>query len=201
MGCLISRRRVHGDGLTAPRQPCLGSSSESPSDDHDVASIREPPVTVVDLPPPVPTTGLNVINEDHKNQEDMPSQDSISLLSEDSNPPRSLRHVPLLTPADEENFFQKLYEVVKHGFAIWKELHKGKVLKFQDYDETVVNFEEFIDDWVTFGRRVDGSGFWEGHVRTGLGHEIYKLAGRGDILFGASMGGIRDFECWGGAAL
>jgi hypothetical protein len=91
--------------------------------------------------------------------------------------------------------------VVKHGFAIWKELHKGKVLKFQDYDETVVNFEEFIDDWVTFGRRVDESGFWEGYVRTGPGHEIYKLKSGGDILFGASMGGIRDFECWGGAAL
>src|SRR5271154_1782931 len=44
MGCLMSRRRVHGDGLTATRQPCLGSNG---SDDHDVASITEQPVTVV----------------------------------------------------------------------------------------------------------------------------------------------------------
>src|SRR5271155_3419921 len=105
----------------------------------------------------------------------MASHDSVSLLSEDSNPPRSLRHTPLLRPADEENFFQKLHEVVKHGFLIWKEKHKGKVLKFQDYDETVVNFEEFIDEWVTSGRRVDESGFWEGYVRLGLGYEIFKL--------------------------
>ena len=118
MGCLISRRRVHGDGLTATRQPCLGSSSESRSDDHDVAATTKPPVTVVRLPPPVLTTGLSFINEDLEDLEDTASEDSDSVLSEDSNPPRSLRHTPLLTTADEENFFRKLHEVVKHGFLI-----------------------------------------------------------------------------------
>jgi hypothetical protein len=63
-----------------------------------------------------------------------------------------------------------------------------------------VNFEEFFDEWVTFGRRLDESGFLEGHVRTGPGHEIYKLKRGGDILFSASMGNSR-FRMLGGAAL
>jgi len=51
-----------------------------------------------------------------------------------------------------------------------------------------VNFEEFIDEWVTFGRRVDESGFWTGHVRLGLGYEIFKLKRRGKILPRGSHG-------------
>jgi hypothetical protein len=189
MGCLMSQRRVHGDGLTATRQPCLGS------DDHDVASIIEQPSTVAALPPPDRTTGLHVLNQGQENQEDTASQDSYSVLSEDSNPPRVLRHTPLLTPADEERFFEKLYDVVKRGFAIWKEKYEGKVLKFEDYDECVVSFEEFYDEWVTFGRRDDESGFWTRHVRLGVGHEIYKLNTGWEIILGVSMGGIRDFDC------
>jgi hypothetical protein len=63
-----------------------------------------------------------------------------------------------------------------------------------------VNFEEFVDEWVTFGRRVDESGFWEGYVRLGLGYEIFKLKLWGEIFLGVLMGGIRDFDC-GGCAL
>jgi len=117
------RRRVHGDAKATLSR----LNSESRSDDHDVASITEPPVTVVHLPPPVSTTGLNVIKEDREGQEDTAVQASDSALSEDSHPPRILNHTPLITPADEEHFFETLYEVVKQGFSIWKENHKGKV--------------------------------------------------------------------------
>ena len=156
---------------------------------------------MVALPPPDPTTGLHVLNQGQENQEEMASQDSYSVLSEDFNPPRVLHHTLLLIPEDEERFFEKLYDVVKGGLDIWKEKYEGKVLKFEDYDECVVNFEEFYDEWVTFGRRDDESGFWTGHVMLGVGHEIYKLDNGGEIFLGVGMGGIRDFECWGGAGL
>ena len=132
-----------------------------------------------------------------ENQEDTASQDSYSVLSEDSNPPRVLHHTLLLTPEDEERFFEKLYDVVKRGFDIWKEKYEGKVLKFEDYDECVVDFEEFYDEWVTLGKRDDESGFWTGHVRLGDGHEIYKLDTGWKIILGVSMGGIRGFDCRG----
>ena len=51
---------------------------------------------------------------------------------------------------------------------------------------------------------VDESGFWESHVRTGPGHEIYDSTSwkaAATYYWVRAWGGIGDFECWGGAAL
>jgi len=57
-------------------------------------------------------------------------------------------------------------------FGTWKKKHEGKVLTFVEYDECTVDFGSFYDEWVTFGRKPDFTGFWTGYVKLGYGQEV-----------------------------
>jgi len=176
-----------------------GANSETHQDPNP-SSMNETctQIPAVNMQPKQTVLHGAVIDDDH---DDDVSIDSISILSEDSDPPRILTHKLLLTDGAEEEFFQSLYDILTHGFRLWKEKHQGKVLKFEDYDECVVDFETFYDEWVTFGRKPDGTGFWTGHVKIGHGMEVVKLKIRGAIILGVSLGGIRDLGGDYGAGL
>jgi len=93
-----------------------------------------------------------------------------------------------------------VYKAVDEGFRKWEEENAGKVLTFKSYAERVINLPTLCDNRVTFGRQPD-NGFWSGYIDMAGGSSIVILKMLNKEILGVRIGGIKDFDCLGGAEL
>jgi hypothetical protein len=105
-----------------------------------------------------------------------------------------------LTHEAEERFFEMVYKAVDDGFRKWEEENAGKDLTFETYEEQVIDLPTLCDHRVTFGRRPD-NGFWRGYIDMACGSSIVTLKMLNKTVLGVLIGGIKDFDCLGGADL
>ena len=133
---------------------------------------------------------------------------SFSVLSEDTIKYPPPLHLTRFTHDEEVAFFNHIYKILDASFSEWEKrvnYESGKPLPLEKTEDATLHLPHIRDDYVTFGRRLDGQGYWEGRLElTGQYTEIRKLRSHSfgtGISYGVEIGSIQDFESMGGALL